>query len=839
MNFNFLYVLNKNLLLKLIVLLLLFTHSLQAQFNISGIVKDAKTLKPLAFATVKLETGKKIVTDIDGKFYIQEAIKLNFIDVSYVAHLSSKIDVNDGFYYQIILFPTEKVSVLKNEAIKIITKVIENKNNNNPETKFQNFRFKAYNKLIITANPDSLKGKIDSVFVTKNNQKYFSKLDSSEYKFKKIIGKQHLFHSEKVSEFLFKNKKLKEYVMGIKMSGFKQPVYEILGFNLQSFSVYDNIYVLLQTKYKSPISDDVVSDYSYNLLDTIAIDKRQCYAIYFKNRKKINQSGLEGLLYIDTQNFAVANAIMRVKNVIDISGIHNFEYLKEEKLWFPKSQIFKIVKGKNNEDIKLFGGTFQFDSDLDDNNKYREKHSSDYVYLLSETKNSEIEFNKIFNVRKAAIAVEVKEDATNKPEKFWNFYRKDSLDIRTQKTYQTLDSLVVKRKIEKRFLFGKKFINGFVPIGSVDLDLRKFINFNNYEGFRLCVAGITNEKLSRKFRIEGYTAYGIKDGDFKYNLGFAGRYGKFSNTWFGGSYTDDIQQIASTSFAIDSKQFKLFDTDLFNFSSFYNYTKWRTFVETRVIPKTESIWEISHSIINPKFNYLYKVNDRFYNVYNMTTALVSLQWKPFSRYIQTPVGRNEADEGFPIFNIQLTKSLPGIINNDFNFGKIDFKTSYEKTFLNGQKTNLMFALGYAFGDIPITHLYNNSPNSLNKDKIIQRISIEGDNDFETMYLNEFFSNKYAFFEFRHGLKKFNIAKKFKPTLVFITRMAIGNISKPEQHFGIEYKTLDKGYFESGIQINQIFKGLGVSTFYRHGPNQLSNFEDNLAIRISYFLDLGF
>ena len=134
--------------------------------------------------------------------------------------------------------------------------------------------------------------------------------------------------------------------------------------------------------------------------------------------------------------------------------------------------------------------------------------------------------------------------------------------------------------------------------------------------------------------------------------------------------------------------------------------------------------------------------------------MVSLQWKPFSKFIQTPIGRNEAESGFPILNIQLTKSLPNFLKNDFDFGKIDFKTSFEKKFLNGQKTNLVFSLGYAFGDIPITHLYNNSPNSLNKDKIIQRISLEGENDFETMYLNEFFSIKYAFFEFQHGFKKF-------------------------------------------------------------------------------------
>ncbi len=839
MNFYLLNVLNKNYLLKLFVLLMFFSHSIQAQFNISGVVKDAKSLKPLPFASIKISPDKEIFTDIDGKFAISDAKKIDFIQVSYIAHLTSKFEIEDNNYYQIILFPNQKINVVDVEAIKIINKVIANKNQNNPEKRLKNFRFQSYNKLKISAALDSLKGNLDTIFVTKNNKKYFSKIDSSEYKFKKIIEKQHLFQTEKVSEVLFANKKLKENVIGIKMSGFRQPVYEILGFNLQSFSVYNNLYELFQTKYKNPISNDKKSDYSYKLLDTITINNRPTYAIYFKNRKKVNKSGLEGLLFVDSENFAVAKAIMRVKNVIDISGIHEYEYQEEEKLWFPKSQTFMIKKGKNSEDIKLFGGTFQFDSDLDDDNKIREKHSSDFVYLLSETTNSKIEFNKIFKIRKSAIAVDVKDDAVNKPEKFWNLYRKDSLDIRSQKTYQTLDSLVLKRKIEKRLLFGKKFINGFVPIGFVDIDLRKFVNFNNYEGFRLCIGGVTNEKLHKKFRIEGFTAYGTKDKDFKYNLGFAGRYGKFSNTWFGGSYTNDIQQIASTSFAIENKQFKLFDTDLFNFSSFYNYIKWRSFIETRIIPKTESIWEISHSMINPKFNYLYFANNQFYDSYRMTTAMVSLQWKPFSKYIQTPVGRIESEEGFPVFNIQLTKSLPGIIKNDFNFGKIDFKTSYERKFLNGQKTNLMFALGYAFGDVPITHLYNNSPNSLNKDKIIQRISIEGDNDFETMYLNEFFSNKYAFFEFRHGLKKFNITKKFKPTLVFITRMAIGNISKPDQHFGIQYKTLDKGYLESGIQLNQLFKGLGVSTFYRYGPNKLPDFEDNLAIRISYYLDLGF
>jgi hypothetical protein len=44
--------------------------------------------------------------------------------------------------------------------------------------------------------------------------------------------------------------------------------------------------------------------------------------------------------------------------------------------------------------------------------------------------------------------------------------------------------------------------------------------------------------------------------------------------------------------------------------------------------------------------------------------------------------------------------------------KID-KTEWKK-YLNGQKTNLLFQAGYATGDIPLTHLYNNSPNNITK-----------------------------------------------------------------------------------------------------------------------------
>jgi len=83
-----------------------------------------------------------------------------------------------------------------------------------------------------------------------------------------------------------------------------------------------------------------------------------------------------------------------------------------------------------------------------------------------------------------------------------------------------------------------------------------------------------------------------------------------------------------------------------------------------------------------------------------------------------------------------------------------------------------------------------------------------------------------------------VFKKIRPSMVLVTRMAWGNLEHPEQHAGIEYKTLNKGFFESGMELNQIYKGFGLTGFYRYGPNQLAHFEDNITIKLSFILNLG-
>ena len=829
---------------QLVVLFFFFSISLQAQFQINGIVKDAATKKGLPFATITTENGLSTISDVDGKFYLSLGLQPQTLTISYVGYTKKTIPLLEPKSYLLILI-SPKIDEIKevvifneNPANAIIKKVIEKKDSNNPQKKLNTFQFKTYNKLLVTANPDSINGRIDSVFVNSTLGKTFKKIDSSDYKFKKIIEKQHLFLTEKVSQFQYSKPVLKETILGTRMAGFKEPIYELLGFSLQSFSIYDSKYELFETKYISPISNNALKDYRYKLLDTTHIDNREVLVVYFKNKKKQKSSGLEGLLYIDAENFAIAKAIMRIRGVLDISGTHEFQYVPEEKIWFPIRKYFKIIKGKSKEATTILGGRIQFEAESDDEGITSKKAASDFTYLSSEMHLFDFQYNLPLKIKKSSNAIDVAEDANTKSEAFWNQNRKDSLDIRSQRTYFVLDSIVTKENIENKIRFGRKVVNGYVPLGPVDFDLRYLLSYNNFEGFRFGLGGITNEKFSKKYRIEGYWAYGLKDETIKYNAGFAGRIGKFSNSWIGASYTDDVREIASTTFAIDKRVFKLYDPRPINISTFYNYKTWRGYIETKIIPKTESIWQITHNEITPLFNYVFNYKGNLYSSFVMTTAMVSLQWNPNSDFMQTPNGKLEFEKRFPKFTFQFTKSLKDVWGNDFDFGKIDIRADYEKKYLNGQKSAVLVQAGYAFGDVPITHLYNTSPNNLTKDKILERITIAGKNSFETMYFNEFFSSEFIFFQLKHGFQRVKLFPKVKPSLVLVTRMAWGNLKKPEQHIGIEYKTLNEGFFESGIELNQIYKGFGLSGFYRYGPNQLSRLEDNIAIKLNFVLDIG-
>lgn len=407
------------------------------------------------------------------------------------------------------------------------------------------------------------------------------------------------------------------------------------------------------------------------------------------------------------------------------------------------------------------------------------------------------------------------------------FSQIDSTSIKTQKQ----DSI-------KKAEFLRHIGNGYFPTKYINIDLRYLIKYNQYEGFRTGLGGITNTTFSEKFRLQGYTVYGFLDEQFKYSFGGGFRASKKTNTWVNLTYTEDLQETGSSNFLTDKRFFQFFEPRLINIDLFHKHISKSISIEHQLHPKiiTETLFGVSK--ISPTYNYTFNLNsgESFTN-YDLTLFKTALQWNPFSEFKNTDHGISETKVGYPKFTLQYTKSLADVLGGDLSFSKVDFRAIQKFSYDHNASTELVLTTGITSENTPLTHMYHAYPNNVNKETIWNRFSVAGTNSFETMYFNEFFSDTFATLQVKHALAPFNISPWFKPQLVLISRFAIGTMKDPYRHDGISFNTLDKGFTESGFEINKLLFGFGLSFAYRYGAYHLPKLEDNIAVKFTFNISL--
>lgn len=395
---------------------------------------------------------------------------------------------------------------------------------------------------------------------------------------------------------------------------------------------------------------------------------------------------------------------------------------------------------------------------------------------------------------------------------------------------------VVEQDSIKRSKFFKQIGNGFFPTKYIDIDLRYLFKFNQYEGVRTGLGGQTNQNLSDKYRMNGYVVYGFKDHNFKYSVGGGFRVSKETKTWINLSYTDDLQETGSSNFLTDKRFFSFFEPRLLNIDLFHHHITKAISLEHQITPYLLSETQLSRSNNTTTYDYSFLVDGRDYREFRMSMAKISLQWNPFNTF-ETIDDVSVETEGFPNFTLQLSQSFKNILNSDFNFFKADFRTIYKLQYKENNFTEVTLTSGIATGKTPLTHLYHAYPNNITKETILQRFSVAGINSFETMYFNEFFSDRFATLQLKHYLKPFEISEKFRPQMVLISRMAVGSMHDIDRHQNIEFGTLQKGYSEAGFEINKLLFGFGLSFAYRYGAYHLPLFEDNIALKFTFNISL--
>ncbi|WP_203294507.1 hypothetical protein [Luteirhabdus pelagi] len=379
------------------------------------------------------------------------------------------------------------------------------------------------------------------------------------------------------------------------------------------------------------------------------------------------------------------------------------------------------------------------------------------------------------------------------------------------------------------------FQTGFYPIGFFDVDMRYLIKYNNYEGIRLGIGGVTNDKLFERYKFGGYFARGFKDRDIKFSLGGSVRVNKDYKTWINLYYIDDIREVGSFAYLTDSRVYSVFEPRLVNVTQFFKHRTWQTNIQHEFAEKILAEVRFSRSRIEQTLSYKYLNDGTLYDSYEIAEATASFRISPKTDFITTKDGRIEYFDGFPKISAQVTQGFSGITRSDFNYTKFGLKLDYYIKRTDLSSTNFLLEGKYALGDVPLTHLFHAYPNSPTKDQILQRFSVAGRQSFETMYFGEFFSDKLVTFQVKHSLRRFKFSERFKPELVLITRHALGNMDDTNKHLGVTFNTLDQLYSESGFELNKLFFGFGLSFAYRYGFYNLPDFEDNISFKFTFYL----
>ena len=84
-------------------------------------------------------------------------------------------------------------------------------------------------------------------------------------------------------------------------------------------------------------------------------------------------------------------------------------------------------------------------------------------------------------------------------------------------TYRVIDSHWQGRASRPDHYFFETILTGYLPGRYFAFDLRRFIDYNGYEGFRFGAGGQTTDQVSKLFTLGGYLAYSLRDTAFKYS----------------------------------------------------------------------------------------------------------------------------------------------------------------------------------------------------------------------------------------------------------------------------------------------------------------------------------
>lgn len=788
---------------------------------INGKIIDAESKQSIPFAVIVISnTNRGTTADLDGTFSLSYVAGDEEITVQVVGYERKRLKIAD--------FQSTSANIIKLTPANIgLTEVVVRPGINPAEVIIRKLIEKKPLYDIANLNYYSCKTYAKTYFTLSDREgdENFYEKDTVQFrKIKGLLAKQYLFFMESVTEKKYVYKGIsQEKVLSSRVSGFKAAPFGAFASQLQSFTFYSDNIELLGVKYISPITAASMKRYNFEITDTVRSGGDTTLLIRFYPKRNTSFNAMKGMLYVNKNNYALSNVIAEPSEIKeDGTGIRVQQlYEKVDSLhWFPKQA---------NTELLFYSAAV---------GAAKENSKKETIMKgVSRLYTSEIKLDSVVKIKDKSVVAYNAEGYENKDESFWNKYRKDSLDEKEKKTYQTIDSIGSKAKFDQKLKWFVALTSGKWNLGYIDIDLKHIVKVNDYESVRLGLGLSTSNRLSRWFSVGAYAGYGFRDQALKYGGSARVNFNRRQSNYFLMEAAHEITESAGTAFLQEA-------------ASMLNPDNIRPLLISRMDKVDYARASLNFSVFNVLKTSLYsQVQLRespfgFYRdfaqptwqeekkfVFNETG--IQLRYWPGEKFTETFGQLLSMGSALPLFSanfaVGTTNTISGYTGS-FDYTKIELRMDHKISFRFKGFLAYQLQAGKVFGNVPYSLQYNN------KGSRSDNYLISAEKTFETMYLNEFISTQYAavFVSVNSG-RIFKTNKLCNPELELVHNYAIGTLDNRERLTNIELNDISRGYTEAGLRIKNLVKSgyssFGGAVFYRYGNYAYSIAQKNLVFKL--------
>ncbi len=778
------------------------------QYKITGKVTDAISREPIPFAYILLQ-GKNIgtTTDFEGKYVLKTSTVADTLVASSIGYETGKkrmlnlpeqvvnfvLQRSDINLKEVLIKPTE------DPAVVLFRKIIRNKEKNSNRV-LNNYSYEAYNKVELDLY--DWNKKFQDRKVMRPFQFVFDKVDSTSED-KPFLP---VFLTESLSDYYYRSvpkEEERENIIASKQSGVEnESLSQFLGSMYQEVSVYDNWPALFYKNFVSPINDNGLNYYKYEIADSGYVEDAWCYKMTFVPKNK-GSFTFVGDMWIAEDSWAIKQVSMEVADFVNVNFVDKISLFQQftfvnDSIWMlSKDKI--VIRFKVTENMLGFIGR---------------KTASYRDYRISRP-----DIDKFFETR-TEIAVD--EKAFAKSDTFWQQARHEKLTENETGVYDMVDSLKDTRAFKTWADVFNMVATGYYPVKKFEFGpIASALSMNDVERLRFRLGIRTMSTLSDRIRLGVFGAYGIEDKRFKYGGDVLIIIDKDPRQSVGAEYIHDLDLRPSNpaQFGQDNILTGLIRRNVpqkLNFvtqASVFYEKEWKVGYSNRITLK--------HRDITPQFPFYYlEESDNSHpdttRSFVTSEAIFKLRFAYHEKFLTGDFNRVSLGTKYPTLVVWYTLGLKNILGSDYSYHKIEFAFNDHVPVNPIGTFHLTLTGGKTFGTLPYL-LLNVLPG--NETFFYNRYA------FNMMNNYEFMTDLYLALNLRHHFEGFFLNKipgfrKLKLREVIFANALLGTMTEENKaanslgelnEFIIPYP---KPYVELGFGIENIFKLFEVDILWR-------------------------